>query len=58
VRKRGDDRVTASDVLAFIEQTCRIPEGAHVGEPVRLAPFQMEFVKEVYDNPRGTGGPI
>ncbi len=46
MRKGEDDRVTASDVLAFIEQTCRIPEGAHVGEPVRLAPFQVEFVKE------------
>jgi hypothetical protein len=44
VREREDDRVTASDVLAFIEQTCHIPERAHVGEPVRLAPFQVEFV--------------
>jgi phage terminase large subunit-like protein len=55
VRKRKlDERVTASDVLAFIERTCRIPEGAQVGEPVRLAPFQADFVKAVYDNPRGT----
>ena len=53
-KRKSDDRVTSGDVLAFIEQTCRIPEGAHVGEPVRLASFQVEFVKAVYDNPPGT----
>lgn len=38
-------------VIAFIERYCVIPEGQHVGKPVRLADFQTRFILEVYDNP-------
>ena len=41
-------------VIAFIERYCRVPEGAHVGKPMRLAEFQKRFVLNVYDNPAGT----
>lgn len=38
-------------VIAFIETYCLVPEGDHVGKPVELAPFQKEFILDVYDNP-------
>lgn len=41
-------------VCAFIERYCRAPEGAHVGEPIKLAAFQRRFILAVYDNPKGT----
>ena len=41
-------------VAAFIERYCRVPEGQHVGEPIRLADFQKKFIRDVYDNPAGT----
>lgn len=31
-----------------------MPEGAHVGKPLKLAPFQKKFIKSVYDNKHGT----
>ena len=42
-------------VCAFFEQYCKIPEGMHVGQPMKLMPFQRDFVLAVYDNPHGTG---
>lgn len=41
-------------VVAFIEKYCPTPEGAHIGKPIKLEPFQRKFVLEVYDNPYGT----
>lgn len=41
-------------VCAFIERYCRAPEGALVGQPIVLQPFQRRFILEVYDNPHGT----
>ncbi|WP_291986372.1 terminase TerL endonuclease subunit [Candidatus Accumulibacter sp. ACC007] len=41
-------------VIAFIEQYCRVPEGALVGSPIRLEPFQVDFLTSIYDNPAGT----
>lgn len=41
----------AERVIAFIHEYCRTPEGAHVGQPIRLAPFQDRFIRDVYDNP-------
>jgi phage terminase large subunit-like protein len=31
-----------------------VPEGEHVGQPMRLAPFQKKFIKAIYDNKAGT----
>lgn len=47
-RSRGDK------VIAFIQAFCRVPEGKHVGKPLRLEEFQKQFIREVYDNPAGT----
>lgn len=41
-------------VIAFIERYCCAPEGALVGKPIVLQPFQKKFILEVYDNPAGT----
>lgn len=41
-------------VIAFVERYCLVPEGTHVGEPIKLAPFQKRFIRKIYDNPRGT----
>jgi phage terminase large subunit-like protein len=44
----------ADRVIGFIERYCRVPEGKHVGKPIRLLPFQERFIRAVYDNPAGT----
>jgi len=50
----GDGRVSAADVVAFIEQVCFIPEGKHVGEKLRLYDWQKLEIERIYDNPAGT----
>lgn len=41
-------------VVRFIESRCRVPEGILRGQPVKLLPFQKQFICAVYDNPAGT----
>ena len=41
-------------VIAFIGEYCKVPEGAQVGKPLKLAEFQKKFIMEIYDNPHGT----
>lgn len=45
---------TGQKVIKFIETHCRIPEGAKVGQKLKLAEFQKKFILEIYDNPHGT----
>ena len=52
---KGDMFMTRGEkVCAFIEQYCLIPEGAQVGQPIKLMKFQKQFILDVYDNPHGT----
>jgi phage terminase large subunit-like protein len=44
----------AERVIAFIERWCCVPEGTKVGQPLKLAPFQKRFIRDIYDNPTGT----
>lgn len=44
----------AERVIAFIERHCLTPDGAQVGQPMRLAVFQQQFIRDIYDNPAGT----
>jgi len=37
--------------IAWIEQYCRVPEGAHVGAPVVLRPWQRAMIRAIYDTP-------
>jgi phage terminase large subunit-like protein len=45
--------VRAADVIRFIERYCFVPEGAHVGQPLRLRPWQKSILRSIYDNPAG-----
>jgi phage terminase large subunit-like protein len=53
-RRRKDDRVTAADVIEFIETTCFVPEGALVGKKLKLLDWQKAELHRIYDNPVGT----
>jgi phage terminase large subunit-like protein len=35
-------------VCDWIEEHCLIPEGQHVGQPMKLAPFQRKFIMAIY----------
>jgi phage terminase large subunit-like protein len=39
-------------IIAWIESHCRVPEGALIGEPIRLMGWQQDFIVKVYNNPR------
>jgi phage terminase large subunit-like protein len=57
VRKRkqkDDDKVTAADIIAFIEEVCFIPEGKFVGQKLELLDWQKAEIERIYDNPAGT----
>ena len=41
-------------VCAFIEAYCKIPEGAQVGQPMKLMTFQKKFILDVYNIPHYT----
>jgi phage terminase large subunit-like protein len=45
-------QTNADRVIAFIERFCRVPEGRHVGKPLKLLPFQKAFIKAVYGGNR------
>lgn len=45
---------SADDVAWFIQTFVKVPDGRLVGEPMRLLPFQREFLEAVFDNPDGT----
>ena len=51
-RKKQRDR--ADKVIDFISTYCKVPEGDLVGQPIKLMPFQIKFIREVYSNPYGT----
>lgn len=44
----------AARIIEFIQRFCVTPEGASVGQPMVLAEFQKQFIRDVYDNPAGT----
>jgi phage terminase large subunit-like protein len=35
--------------IAWIEDSCVIPEGRHVGRPVKLRPWQKRIIRSLYD---------
>lgn len=52
--KESKPLTRGESVIAFIERYCLVPEGKHVGQPMRLEAFQKRFILDVYDNPAGT----
>jgi phage terminase large subunit-like protein len=47
-------RVTGAQIIKFIHDYCRVPEGKDVGKPIRLGPWQQAEIRRIYDNPAGT----
>jgi phage terminase large subunit-like protein len=52
--KKSDGKVSAADIIAFIEAVCFVPEGKHVGEKLQLYGWQKREIERIYDNPVGT----
>lgn len=51
----GNKKLTRGErVVAFIHKYCKVPEGEKIGQPIKLEPFQVKFILEIYDNPYGT----
>ena len=44
----------AARIIEFIERYCLVPDGAQVGQPLVLAEFQKQFIRDIYDSPHGT----
>lgn len=40
--------------IRWIEEHCVVPEGAGLGQPVILRPWQKRDIRKIYDNPHGT----
>ena len=51
---QDDERISAADVAAFIEEVCFVPEGQHVGKKLKLYDWQKREIERIYDNPAGT----
>src|SRR5262245_31482538 len=50
-RGRGNDLSRAERNIAWIEAHLRVPEGAFVGQPMRLREWQREIIRGIYDGP-------
>ena len=53
-KQLSDDKVTAADVIEFIETVCFIPEGRLVGKKLELADWQKDLIRLIYDNEHTT----
>ena len=51
-RKQKESRAERN--IAWCEKYLRIPEGKHVGKPLKMAEFMKEDFRAIYDNPHGT----
>lgn len=49
--KKVSEMTRGEKVCAFIERYVHVPEGAKVGQLMKLLPFQRKFVLAVYDSP-------
>lgn len=44
----------AGRVIAFIHKYVKVPEGDLIGKPLVLDKWQQDFIRDIYDNPKGT----
>lgn len=51
---RGRVETRAERNIRWVERYCRVPEGKHVGQAVRLREWQRNELRKIYDNPNGT----
>lgn len=42
----------AEQAIRFIEKFCIAPEGMHVGQPIKLEPFQIKFFEDLFSEDR------
>ena len=50
-----DERHTlGEEIIAWIEATCRVPEGVLIGQPIELMDWQKREILRIYDNPATT----
>ena len=42
---------SAERVIAFIEEFLTVPEGAHVGQPMRVRDWQKAIIRAIYNSP-------
>ena len=50
-----DERLTlGQEIVAWIQTTCRVPEGALIGLPIELMEWQKREILRIYDNPATT----
>ena len=52
--KKNRYKTLADEIIGWIEEHCRIPEGKDVGKPVKLREFQKLEIRRIYNNPVGT----
>lgn len=38
------------EIIAWIETTCRVPEGVPIGQPIELMDWQKREICKIYDN--------
>ena len=50
-QKKPASQTRGERVCAFIERFCKVPEGALVGQAIKLLPFQRDFILAIYDSP-------
>jgi phage terminase large subunit-like protein len=48
------EQTLGEKIIAWIEATCRVPEGALVGQPIQLMDWQRDAILKIYDNPATT----
>src|SRR5262245_30906747 len=50
----GGKQTRGERVVEWIETVCYVPEGAGVGQPIKLLPWQVTWIEDIYDNPHIT----
>jgi hypothetical protein len=50
----ADEQSLGEEIIGRIETNCRTPEGALVGQPIRLMNWQKDAFRKIYDNSHGT----
>jgi phage terminase large subunit-like protein len=50
----GEQQTFGEEIIGWIEEMCRVPEGALLGQPIQLMEWQRDAIRRIYDNPHGT----
>jgi len=54
IERKPPDEVTGAEIIRWVEATIYVPEGKYLSHPLRLANWQKDEIKNIYDNPAGT----